>query len=176
MNVRENTNGFFGENGVIKDVTASSIVPENGVDEVIVLPDYEMRLYGVYSTYFETQEELEDYCRSFGYSMDAAYVLDYLKSFAGLNDVIRATYPDGSTQFYTAVNEETYAFYSPSETTGDSEFPWECKCGNIRNICSAFQSRGIVFSSDVYAKYYERLRKKLGYEQSAVSNVVCTQG
>ena len=130
--------------------------PTINKDPLTEIPEPEMRLYGIFGTYFESQEELESHCRSKGFSTDKAYVLDYFRNLAGCSDVIREINSEGRSRLYTAVDEDGYGIYNPTISARKKEFVWEFKRGKIRDLYSAFRTRGIVFEDDVYGEIDER--------------------
>ena len=130
-------------------------------DPLTEIPESEMRLYGIFETYFETQEELESYCQGKGYSLDKTCILDYLRSVAGRSDVIRKTSKDGRSMLYTAVDEDGYGIYNHERSFYRGEFVWEYSRGKISEMYSAFRDRGIVFEDDVYGKIDERNKQLL---------------
>lgn len=118
----------------------------------------EMTLYGIYGSYFDTPEELKNHCIIKGIPLDDAHVLEYIRIFAGRNDVIKKTNKDGKTMFYTAVDEDGYGIYNNERSIYRGEFIWEYNYGQIREFYNPFRERGIVFENDIYVKVDERMK------------------
>lgn len=119
-----------------------------------------MRLYGIDGEYFETEEELKDYCKNNNCSIKDSFIVDYMGAMAGRRDVIRETNKDGKVTLYNAVDEDGYATYNHDRSVYRGEFIWEYNYGGLRNLYSLFRDRGIVFNNDVYAKideYYKNI-------------------
>lgn len=152
---------------IMKRITDGEPVNNNPLTR---MPESEMRLYGIFGTYFETQEELENYCQEKGYSLDKTCILDYLRSVAGRSDVIRITYKDGRSRLYTAVDEDGYGIYNHERSVYRGEFVWEYSHGKISEMYSAFRDRGIVFEDDIYGKIEERNKQLLMCKMRKISN------
>lgn len=124
-------------------------------DPLTNVPNPEMRLYGIFGTYFNTKEELENYCISKGFPMNHAYALEYIRNFAGRSDVIRKTNPNGECKYYVAVDENGYGVYNHDMSVYKGKFTWEFEYGSIEEMYSAFRDRGVEFEKNVYGKISE---------------------
>lgn len=142
----------------IRSQTMRSIMNSEYVnkDPLTNVPNPEMRLYGISGTYFNTKEELENYCISEGFPMNHAYALEYIRNFAGRSDVIRKTNPNGECKYYVAVDENGYGVYNHDMSVYKGKFTWEFECGSIEEMYSAFRDRGVEFEKDVYGKIFEK--------------------
>lgn len=134
--------------------------PKN-INPLKELPEPEMRLYGVYTSYFETEEELKGYCKSENISVEKTFVLDYFRNVAGRSDVIGKTQKNGTSMFYTVIDEDGYGMYNHRRSVYRGEFIWEYNHGSIRDMYVPFRDRGIIFENDVYAKIDERFKRIL---------------
>jgi len=124
-----------------------------------------MRLYGIDGEYFETEEELNEYCKNNKCYVNTPFIVDYMGAMAGRRDVIREIDSDGNVTLYTAVDEDGYATYNHDRSVYRGEFIWEYNYGGLRNLYSIFRNRGIIFNNDVYAntdEYYKNIFESLG--------------
>lgn len=129
------------------------------VNPLTEMPSPKMRLYGFLGgfkkVFFDTEEELLKYVKTYNIPYVSIGVIDYLGKVAGCSDVIRLTYKSGESVLYTSVDEDGYGKYNPERSIYRGEFIWEYQHGNIREMYSAFRDRGIVFENDTYAKIDE---------------------
>lgn len=125
-------------------------------DPLIETPKPEMRLYQINSTYFESREDLEDYCQRIGISCDAVSIFDYIRTIADRKDVIQVTDPSGKSTLYCAIDDDGYGVYNPERSTYRGKFTWEYNYGCIRDLYVPFREKGVTFENDVYGKIEER--------------------
>ena len=126
------------------------------VNPLINIPDAEMRLYVLNGNYFETEEELENYCvTEDNISINDFYVLEYIRKVANRTDVIRKINSDNKSTFYTAVDRFGYGIYNFDRSFYRGQHTWEYHHGCINKMYTEFRNRGIVFEDDVYGKIEE---------------------
>lgn len=94
--------------------------PKN-INPLTEIPEPEMRLYGIYGSYFDSLEDLKNHCIIKGISLDDVHILEYIRNVAGLNDVIKKTNKDSRTKFCAAINEDGYSMYNNER----SIYRWE---------------------------------------------------
>lgn len=126
------------------------------------IPEPDMRLYSIGNDYFESIDELLEYCRKNHKTSEGLTVLDYYKNLAGGSDVIRKQ-NNKTSIMYTAVDEDGYGLYNNKRSIQKGKFIWEYNYGNIRNLYKPFKERGIDFVIDVYGKIDERNQRILKY-------------
>lgn len=134
-------------------------VNKNPLSEI---PEPDMRLYSIGNNYFESINELKNYCRKNHKTSKGLTVLDYYKNLAGSSDVIRKQ-NNKTSIMYTAVDEDGYGIYNNTRSVYRGEFIWEYNYGSIRDLYKPFKERGIDFVNDVYGKIDERVEKRLKY-------------
>lgn len=152
-----------------------------GKDPLNSLPNPQMRLYGYSGVFenlfFDTEEELMEYLRVQNIQPNGKSVIDYLGNVLGRSDVIRLTDNNGKQTFYTAIDNDGYATYHHEKSMNKKEFIWEYNYGDLREIYSAFRSRGASFENDIYAKedeYFGSIASMLG-ERFEVLAVPCNR-
>lgn len=123
----------------------------------ITIPDPEMRLYFIGNNYFQTIDELLQYCRVNGSSTNGLGILEYYRNLANHSDVIKKS-SSTTLMLYTAVDEDGYGIYNYERSVYRGKFTWEYNHGNIRKMYKPFRDRGIVFEDDIYAKENERMQ------------------
>ncbi len=125
------------------------------VNPLMEMPEPEMRLYFIDDNYFQTIDELLQYCRVNRLSTNGLGILEYYRNLAGRKDVIKK---QSNTIFmlYTAVDEDGYGIYNYERSVYRGKFTWEYSHGSIREMYKSFRDRGIVFEDDIYAKQDER--------------------
>lgn len=116
------------------------------------IPRPEMVLYHIHGHYFDTLDDLKEYCSSEGISSADFDIVSYLRSCCGRSDVIMKKYHDGKIIFWTAVDEDGYGMYNIEKSIYRGGFVWEYNHGDIREMYKPFRDRGIVFENDIYAK------------------------
>lgn len=121
------------------------------VNPLIEMPKPEMRLYFIGNNYFQTIDELLQYCRVNRLSADGLGTLDYYRNLADCSDVIRKS-NSTTLMLYTAVDENGYGIYDYKESVYCGKFIWKYNHGSIREMYKPFRNRGIVFENDIYAK------------------------
>lgn len=134
------------------------------VNPLTKIPKPQMRLYGfsgVFSAYFDTEEELIEWVKTHNTKFGDICIIDYLGDVAGCSDVIRKTYKSGKSKLYVACNEDGYGTYNFERSTYRGEFVWEYSHGSLREMYSAFRDRGISFKNDVYGEIDKRNQKIL---------------
>lgn len=134
-------------------------VNKNPLSEI---PEPDMRLYSIGNNYFESINELKNYCRKNHKTSKGLTVLDYYKNLAGSSDVIRKQ-NNKTSIMYTAVDEDGYGIYNNTRSVYRGEFIWEYNYGSIRNLYKPFKEREIDFVIDVYGKIDEREQNILRY-------------
>ena len=134
-------------------------VNKNPLSEI---PEPDMRLYSIGNDYFESIDELLEYCRKNHKTSEGLTVLDYYKNLAGGSDVIRKQ-NNKTSIMYTAVDEDGYGLYNNKRSIQKGKFIWEYNYGNIRNLYKPFKEKGIDFVIDVYGKIDERNQHILRY-------------
>ena len=142
---------------LIKKLCDGEPVNKNPLTEI---PNPEMRLYYIDSNYFESIDELLDYCISNNISTEGLKVLDYYREFAGRSDVIRKQ-DCNTTMFYVAIDKDGYGTYNNERSINCGEFIWEYNYGTIREMYKSFRNKGIVFENDIYAEINKRNQKIL---------------
>ncbi len=140
-------NGFFDDEPVNK----------NPLTDV---PNPEMRLYSIDDNYFESIDELLQYCRINNKSTKDLKILDYYREFAGCSDVISEQDCD-TIMFYTSVDEDGYGIYNNERSIYRGKFTWEYNHGSIREMYKPFKDKGVVFENDIYAKKDKRMQNIL---------------
>ena len=136
--------------------------PKN-VNPLKTYPKSQMTLYGIYGHYFETEKELQEYCKKSNFPFDKTYILEFLGNVAGKKDVIRESNRTGRFALYTVIDEDGYAVYNKDRSFYRGEFVWEYNYGDIREMYKAFRDKGIEFENDVYKKVddlYQKIFKK----------------
>ena len=126
------------------------------------IPMPEMRWYSINKNYFESIEELLMYCRINRISTEGLNVLDYYRTLAGRNDIIRKS-NSKTSMLYTAVDEDGYGLYNNERSIYRGEFIWGYNHGSIRELYKPFKEKGIVFEDDIYGKIDERNQHILKY-------------
>lgn len=116
------------------------------------IPKPEMVLYYIYDHYFDTLDDLNNYCSSKGISPDDFDIVSYLRTCAGRNDVIMKKNHDDKIMFWTVVDEDGYGMYNAEKSIYRGKFVWEYNHGHIRDMYTPFRDRGIVLENDIYAK------------------------
>ncbi len=141
-----------------KDLTIIGMIDGEPVNRnpITKMPTSEMTLYGINGIYFETEEELREYCQRNELLDDQKVILDYFRRFADCKDVIRKTDGVGKSTFYTVVDEEGYGVYNQKRSIYRGEFTWEYHYGKIDGLYSVFRQRGISFEDDIYHKISDR--------------------
>ncbi len=134
------------------------------------IPQPEIRIYCVRDFSFDTEEELVDYCKREGISLDESYTLDYFRNMASRSDVIRKTKKDGTFTFYAAIDEEGYGVYNYERSIYKGEFCWEFDYGSLDQMYLEFRNRGIVFENDVYQKIAKEDQQTLKISDSLYKN------
>lgn len=110
---------------LLKEMTDGISFNKNPLTEI---ENPEMRLYGIGEVYFNSLEELKNYCQSENISIKNMKVLDYFRNFASRNDVIRKIYATGEITFYKAVDEYGYGIYNHERSIYRGEFvSWRYK-------------------------------------------------
>lgn len=129
-----------------------------------IIPSPEMRLFFVDSNYFESIDELLEYCRINNKSTEKLNILDYYRQLAGRSDVIRKSNSDSDTlMLYTAVDEDGYGIYNNKRSIYRGKYTWEYNHGNIKKLYQPFRDKGIVFENDIYKKIEEKNEYILKY-------------
>lgn len=127
-------------------------VNKNPLSEI---PESDMRLYSIGNDYFESIDELLEYCRKNHKTSEGLTILDYYKNLAGRSDVIRVQ-NNKTSIMYSAVDEDGYGLYNNKRSIYKGKFIWEYNYGSIRNLYKPFKEREIDFVIDVYGKIDER--------------------
>lgn len=119
----------------------------------------EMKLYGIGEKYFDTPEELNAYCSLKNLNSKNTHTIEYIRSLAEQDDIIKRTEHNGRIIFHTVVNEDSYCtfFYNNKELIQGFNY------GQIRELYNPFRERGIVFENDIYAKLDNEMEKVLAY-------------
>lgn len=126
------------------------------------LPAPEMRLYSIGNDYFESIDELLEYCRKNHKTSEGLNVIDYYRNLAGRFDVIRKS-SNKTSILFTAVDRDGYGLYNNEISIYRGEFVWEYNYGSIRELYKPFKERGVNFENDVYGKIDEDDRQILKY-------------
>ena len=134
-------------------------VNKNPLSEI---PESDMRLYSIGNDYFESIDELLEYCRKNHKTSEGLTILDYYKNLAGRSGVIRVQ-NNKTSIMYSAVDEDGYGLYNNKRSIYKGKFIWEYNYGSIRNLYKPFKEREIDFVIDVYGKIDERVEKRLKY-------------
>jgi len=134
-------------------------VNKNPLSEI---PESDMRLYSIGNDYFESIDELLEYCRKNHKTSEGLTILDYYKNLAGRSDVIRVQ-NNKTSIMYSAVDEDGYGLYNNKRSIYKGKFIWEYNYGSIRNLYKPFKEREIDFVIDVYGKIDEREQNILRY-------------
>lgn len=134
-------------------------VNKNPLSEI---PESDMRLYSIGNDYFESIDELLEYCRKNHKTSEGLTILDYYKNLAGRSDVIRVQ-NNKTSIMYSAVDEDGYGLYNNKRSIYKGKFIWEYNYGSIRNLYKPFKERRIDFVIDVYGKIDEREQNILRY-------------
>lgn len=134
-------------------------VNKNPLSEI---PESDMRLYSIGNDYFESIDELLEYCRKNHKTSEGLTILDYYKNLAGRSDVIRVQ-NNKTSIMYSAVDEDGYGLYNNKRSIYKGKFIWEYNYGSIRNLYKQFKEREIDFVIDVYGKIDEREQNILRY-------------
>ena len=134
------------------------------------IPQPEMCIYCVQDFSFDTEEELVDYCKREGISLNESYILDYFRNLANRNDVIRKTKKDGIFTFYVAIEENGYGVYNYERSIYKWEFWFEFEYGSLDQMYLEFRNRGIVFENDVYEKIAKEDQQILKFSDSLSKN------
>lgn len=125
------------------------------VNPLAEIPEPEMRLYSIGNNYFQTIDELLQYCRINKISTNGLEILEYHRNLADCSDVIRRS--NGQIwMLYTAVDRDGYCIYNHKRSVYRGKFTWEYSHGSIRKMYRPFRDRGIVFENDIYAEQAER--------------------
>ena len=132
--------------------------PKN-INPIKQMPIPEMTVYSVHGKCFETQKELEEYCKVKNIDLSHSYINEYYREFAGRCDVIRRYKKGKIGTFYSACDEDGYGIYNFDRSIYRGEFIWEYNYGSISEYYNLFRDKGIVFSNDIYAKIDERNNK-----------------
>lgn len=134
-------------------------VNKNPLSEI---PESDMRLYSIGNDYFESIDELLEYCRKNHKTSEGLTILDYYKNLAGRSGVIRVQ-NNKTSIMYSAVDEDGYGLYNNKRSIYKGKFIWEYNYGSIRNLYKPFKEREIDFVIDVYGKIDEREQNILRY-------------
>ncbi len=137
--------------------------PKN-INPIKEMPIPEMTLYSVHGQYFETELELEQYCKDKNIDLSHSYVNEYYREFAGRNDVIRRLKKGKIGTFYTVSDTDGYGIYNYDRSIYRGEFVWEYNYGSLSDWYKIFRDKGIVFENDIYLKEedrYNRIIKEL---------------
>lgn len=124
------------------------------------VPTYEMRLYSIDGEYFESIDELLNYCQINNRSTNNLVILDYYREFAGCSDVVKRQDCD-AVKIFTVVNEDNFDICNIEKSMYCGKFVWDGRSGNIRKYYEPFRDRGIVFENDIYSKYDEEKQRIL---------------
>jgi len=130
------------------------------VNPLTEMPEPEMRLYFIGKNFFQTIDELLQYCRVNRLSTNGLGILEYYRSLANCSDVIKES-SSTTLMLYTAVDEDGYGIYNHERSVYRGKFTWEYNHGNIREMYKPFKDRGIIFENDIYAKQDERNQQLL---------------
>lgn len=132
--------------------------PKN-INPIKEMPIPEMTVYSVHGNYFETEQELEEYCKAKNIDLSHSYIKEYYREFAGRCDVIR-NYKKGKIEiFYSACDEDGYGIYNSERSIYCGEFVWEYNYESISEYYNMFRDKGIVFSNGIYAKQSDRYKR-----------------
>ena len=139
------------------------IIDGNGVNRnpLPEIPNSGMKVYGIDHSFFDTKEELERYCTVNDLSKDQMFTLDYIREVAGRKDVIKRTDKNGTSAFFTAVDEDGYGIFNATRSTYRGEFVWEFNYGTIEELYIPFRDRGVIFERDIYTEINERNKRLL---------------
>lgn len=107
---------------ILKRFCDGEPVNKNPLTEI---PQPEMQLYYINGHYFDTLNDLREYCSSKGISMDDFDIVSYLRNCAGHSDVIMKKYRNGKIMFWTAVDEDGYGMYDNESSIYRGEFVWD---------------------------------------------------
>ncbi len=111
----------------------------------------EMRLYFIGNNYFQSIDELLQYCKVNKLSTNESGILEYYKNLAGRSDVIKKQ-SNATFMLYTVIDEDGYGIYNYERSIYRGQFTWEYSHGSIREMYKPFRERGIIFEDDIYAK------------------------
>lgn len=111
-----------------------------------------MILYGYKTDFFDTEEELKEYCILNQLPINASFTVEYIGNMFGMNDVIRKTIRKCNPIYCAAFEKDGYAVYNEEKSNSENDDVWEYRYGSISEIYSAFREHGIVFENDIYGK------------------------
>ena len=119
------------------------------------IPKPEKTLYCVNQKYFDTEEELNYYCKEQDISINNTFKMDYIRNMANQNDVIRKTNSNEESIYMTVIDEDGYAIYNEEKSINQNEFVWDFEYGNLRWEYDAFRENNILFEDDIYKRIDE---------------------
>lgn len=121
----------------------------------------EMQLFSINDAYFDNKEEMEEYAQMEGLDVSRAYIIEYIRAYAGRSDVIREIDSKGNSLYFKACDEDGYGIYNSERSNREGRFIWEFSEGSIEDMYEPFRKRGIVFDQDVYGEIREDEEKFL---------------
>lgn len=139
-----------------KELASMMKILEQNVD----VKDPIMSIYGIYNNYFDSKQELDDFCSKTNFPQKDTYRLDFIGNFAGRKDVVRTVASNGKMSYYAMIDEDGYAMYNHERSCYIGEFVWEYNYGDIRKLYNLFKQKGISLTNDVYGKiddYHNRI-------------------
>ena len=105
--------------------------------------------------YFNTKEELVEYCQKHRDPFAKVYAMEYIRHFDNKDDVIKIV-NEHEIKYISACDEWSYYRYVEQEQNEDIE--WEIITGTAEHLYKPFKTRGIIFRNDVYTKSVSKER------------------
>lgn len=124
--------------------------PAVNKNPLTAIPLPQMTLYRYDTIIFNTKEEFESYAKINNCDLNLVEILEYIGTFANRSDVIRVTYENNQSEYYSVVDKDGYGVYNSYRSIYQGKFVWEYNYGQIRYMYDAFRERGIEFENDIY--------------------------